>query len=269
MKRNRGGTRRATGGFTLIEILVVMGIIGILVSLILPALGQAIRAGRAAATMHTISNISAGLEAFKNDWACYPPSAPPTEGTVSDGGPYTYGYQLLVYYLMGPGSNTTSSTTRKGWGTLYQGKPPFGANSGGTSKVAAGPYYMAENPPDIDTADASSTVQPPWIRDAFRPGQAILYFRFEPGATPQYDVSNNPVDSACKNGFASQTHFELLVKPNGKWVRQDFLLISAGEDRYWGLVKPEMAGSSATGRMIAATATDTNGLCDDLCNFGD
>jgi prepilin-type N-terminal cleavage/methylation domain-containing protein len=265
MKCNRGGTRRAISGFTLVEILVVMGIIGILVGLLLPALGQAVKAAHVTATRHTIANITSALEAFKGDWACYPPSKSTLmTGTVSDGSTYTYGYQMLVYYLMGPG-DMASTPPRRGWGTLYQNKSPFG----GTSTVAAGPYYLPENPIEIDAGDVGTSVQPPWIRDGFKPGQAILYYHFEPGSNPAYDVSNNIVDATCKNGFVSQSHFELLVKPKGKWVRQDYLLISPGEDRYWGLVKPEMAGTSATGRMVMAIATDNAGLCDDICNFSD
>jgi hypothetical protein len=54
-----------------------------------------------------------------------------------------------------------------------------------------------------------------------------------------------------------------------RWVRQDYLLISAGADRYWGYVK-ETGSGSATRVVQTDSVTDVgsgDAMCDDICNF--
>ncbi len=75
-------------GFTLVELMVVIGIIGLLVAIVLPAVGAARRAARAGATSATISVLETGLEQYRADnrvGGAYPPSglALPQEVAVS------------------------------------------------------------------------------------------------------------------------------------------------------------------------------------------
>jgi prepilin-type N-terminal cleavage/methylation domain-containing protein len=260
MKRERCRTARTRRGFTLVELLLVMGIIVLLVGLLLPAVTAAIVVARVASTENVIKNLGVGLESFKGDWGVYPPSgysysAPEFNATP----PNQCGYNLLAFYLMGPDG--------KGWGAGYRRQAPF--ITGALATGAYGPYYTPEQSGIYYT-----------VLDSFRPAKEIFYYRFEPGRSSAYDVSDNnttgstAVDSSSITNFAGQTQLELLAKPqvliaSGSaryWVREDYLLISSGADRLWGYVKDD-----GSGKMVAATAVgDATGgqfLCDDICNF--
>jgi hypothetical protein len=196
--------------------------------------------------------VGAGVEAFKKDWGVYPPSRWTNEPKeFQDACPAA----CLAYYLMGPGG--------RGWGKPEDGATPFGDNSDRTW----GPYFCDKN----YGSDDLPKLQP--ITDWFSPPKFILYFRAEPGREPLFDASDVPLDPTGQMGFASQENFEMLVRPKGKdgnrhWVREDYLLISCGVDRYWGVVKQEISsGGSLTGRMTPATSEDKEVFCDDITNF--
>ncbi|QEH38163.1 hypothetical protein OJF2_67610 [Aquisphaera giovannonii] len=65
-------TRR--GGFTLVELLMVIAILGLLIALLLPAINSAVRTSRKAAIGAEINTLAQGLNAFKAQYGDYPPS---------------------------------------------------------------------------------------------------------------------------------------------------------------------------------------------------
>jgi len=66
--------KRKKSGFTLAELLTVLGIIALLVGLLLPALGWVRRVARETKQKAQLTTIGLALEAFKNDDGDYPPS---------------------------------------------------------------------------------------------------------------------------------------------------------------------------------------------------
>jgi len=255
------------GGFTLVELLVVMGIIALLVSLLFPAVTGVMVAVRRAATANVINTLGVALDAFRNDWGVYPPSdnthADKLTGAGSDA---AYGYYNLFLALTGP--------DQKGWGASAQGSNKNKGPFGGSATKAYPPYFLPDKAADMKWLDRDGQKLHWGYVDAFRPGRPIYYYRFEPTDTadpPQYDVNDNGTTDSSSSlwNFASKTHFEMLVKPadpsgTQRWVRDDYLLISCGADRYWGYVKPP----DASGNVTPAQASDLGvATCDDVANF--
>ena len=63
---------RALAGFTLVELLVVIGIIVILMGILVPTIGYVRRAAYSAKTQQMISQLSAAVESYHMDYRAYP-----------------------------------------------------------------------------------------------------------------------------------------------------------------------------------------------------
>ncbi|MFC2140461.1 type II secretion system protein, partial [Candidatus Auribacterota bacterium] len=77
-------------GFTLIEILTVIAIIGILMGIVIPVIGEANRKSKIANVKATIAKIEIALSSYESDWSDFPPSGSNLNDTSS---------QNLYYYL--------------------------------------------------------------------------------------------------------------------------------------------------------------------------
>jgi prepilin-type N-terminal cleavage/methylation domain-containing protein len=256
----RRATPAARAAFTLVELLVVMGIIGVLVAMLLPAVNRAVIAVRNASCKNRISQIEAGLASFKSDWGVYPPSDRSHEDATAvltgESPGSDYGKSLLAVALIGPGPEA------KGWGkSLENESPKYKLPFGGTSESQVyGPYYQGE---------FRWTGRGAYIPDAFpSPDRPILYYKFD-RRTGTYNHEDNPTGD-INEGFQSEQHFELSAKYEApgnspeRWQRRDYLLICAGADRMYGYIEDTDPPTAARNRN---DITKGEAVTDDLTNF--
>lgn len=91
---------RKKTGFTMIELLVVLGIIALLVGLLLPALSAVKNIAKETKQKAQFTAIELALTAFKNDYGDYPPSSDAYE-TGAYSGAQTLAEALLGWDLLG------------------------------------------------------------------------------------------------------------------------------------------------------------------------
>lgn len=245
-------------GFTLLELLIVLGILSVLLGLLYPTISKAQEIIRRTRTRDRIREISLALEKFKQDFGQYPPSKDAPLSTRSGAG-------NLMFYLMGPSGN--------GWGLEAGGAMPFGGRP-----QRSYPAYLT---PDESLLVYRNQKIAGFV-DAFDPAGdvlgklrgRILYFRARPGQTKLFDATENELDaSRAAEGFKDQTQFELSVSAAPAiagqartFIQKDYILISPGPDRRYGFVKTADTGGGEMD-LVPAVEADKDKSCDDITSF--
>lgn len=130
------------GAFTLLELLIVIGIILLLAGILLPTLGTAIRAGKRAAIAGQIQSISVALEQYKQEYNDYP------RVTVAN-----TGAAVLCKALMSPGPIAEPIGTIQPFANTETYLPGDLVTDGGSAKYVC----ILSNPaPSVAPTDATS-----------------------------------------------------------------------------------------------------------------
>lgn len=175
--------RHRRGGFTLVQLLVVIGILVLLIAFAFPALLKAMRQGTRTRTEADLQLIGTALDAYKQDFGDYPRF---DDSTAADQLNFLNdrGARLLCRALIAPGPKLPPAGYTTGFPPVApQGAAPDGADGPGFSVRAGtggktyGPYIQ----PDKFQLGGIDTVNRTDATILDREGNPILYYPATPG----------------------------------------------------------------------------------------
>ena len=220
VRKERMFSSAARRGFTLIELLTVVAIIGLLISMLAPALSKARQQARNIVTRGALQSIGGGLEMFRNDnqrdfrRTDGLPTSARVEDKASAGTQQLFGAQWLVRYLMGkdlhgyaPRRNVPRDLLDPDNEYEEERWYDYDPDTGNPLVERVGPYVSSEavrlaKPEELPGADLigtnpnevdQETLKQPVILDAF--GFPILYYVANPrqAAKPRaYEAGYDP-----------------------------------------------------------------------------
>ena len=197
-RRQPGRTRRRAG-FTLTEMLVVIGIVVLVLSIATPMVTRAWRAGDRSRTAADLAAIAAALEAYKTDHGDYPRVTMPA---AFNNGPTDFtGARMLCRALIAPGPGVSRSSGQLNNVDIADGAGvrPSGA-AAGAPELEPGPGFRTRLSPGADnrlgTMDdvAQGPVYGPYLPpDRFKMGDASGAGQTQPGHLAILDRYNRPI----------------------------------------------------------------------------
>jgi prepilin-type N-terminal cleavage/methylation domain-containing protein len=254
-------------GFTLVELLVVIGIIALLAGILLPAVNHMRRSAQITAEKADFQSIGTALEQYKSDFGDYPRNVNLPTWNTNTSPAYTAPiYYSLAASLLGPGpasSETVGSGLEIGDGSDGPGfrcqisgaipnasTNPVSITPGATSvTIFVNPQYIAQA-----SAFASNFVNPPSPTSSSPTPASITFF---PTATDPYPETvgisgvtpaGSPSGSQLTLNFSSPSPIAaahngncLIIQPSGK---------------VWG---PYISADTFKIAFIPSAATDANG----------
>jgi len=252
-------------GFSLVELLVVIGIISLLIAIALPAFSKAKESARIATTTATINTIGTGLEMFRADERLggqYPPSDRtklPHNPHLPDGvgknkDLQVLGANLVVYALAGA-DLLGSAGIRNANGLPAGGSIPDWADDLSQQSSPPGLYRYTERGlpavartsfvdvskmkfPNATSDSTPSFKMPTWedsllsvvFLDSF--DQPILYYRANPGQMSIACYSKDPNNPRTANGIYNMADNENLTGARWKGTSVPGMDFGAGKDHF-------------------------------------
>ena len=257
-KRRRTARRR---GFSLVELMTVIAVLGLLMSIIVPALGKASVSAKVARTKTLFDAIAKGIEMYRSDGTLendYPPSRIGDPNNITVEGAQTLLWGLAGSDLLGTpgfGSDPNEGPYAHGYvcSVCNSASPPSTIHLQSLHYVdGTGKPVHSRRGPFVDVSKAvvilSGTNIPPVLTDDF--GQAILYFkanRTQTGLARYNRGDNASFLGAALNPATDPNAFmqfiwntqigtpnvlnNTLYRPHNY---DSYILISAGPDKKYG-----------------------------------
>lgn len=188
-------------GFSLVELLVVIGIVGLLIGILVPTISVALKKGKRATAAAQLQLIGTALEAYKGDFGDYPRVTDfPALVLAADDNRVLNGAKVLAKALIGPGAenptgappfvNGEDGSDGPGFRIRrLRGPGPDGVAGNADDRLNGkvwGPYLPADKfklrDPDDPTNASASPARAAMLDGNDKP---ILYF---PARTPKPDV---------------------------------------------------------------------------------
>ncbi len=197
-------------GFTLVELLTIIVILGILVAMVSPAVTGVMKQYKINETRATIAHLEMGINMYHDDLDELPPSDGSylaTDGktpTISGGG----GAAGLVQSLLGYLGSSDDGLSGAGFRTIRAGKK-YGPYVNQTIKYAGDPVVF---------------------QDSF--GNDILYYRWNSTgyASGNFRDGDNAGGPSSIMSYMRNPHSNDSSHP---YYREDYILITPGPDRRW------------------------------------
>jgi prepilin-type N-terminal cleavage/methylation domain-containing protein len=162
--RLRFPSRRGVAGFTLVELLTVIAVIGILLAILLPTTSSARNAAKKAKTRGQFAQWGAAIEAFRQEYGYYPTFETSGAGLNKVNGNTTGAANLTAVHRF---YETLVGTRRDGSAlpTTTTGTPPP-PQAQNTRRIQFITFTEADIVP-VSTTDTTLTAKRGLIRDAF------------------------------------------------------------------------------------------------------
>ncbi len=196
-RSNQVGRLSRRGGFTILELLVVIGIIVILIGILIPVVSKVRKSARAADTTNQISVIQGAIERYYSDFHAYPGPLSNSEigvamtitGVVPNGGGTITGSENLVLGLLGGLRNTgTGLEYNKDW--VGQGAASLNVNQPRTYPAYISTDNLSDGAYSEGSTSANDTNIPEFL-DRFSNTMPILYLRANVGMGGVIDTADD------------------------------------------------------------------------------
>ena len=172
---------QARRGFTLVELLVVVAIIGVLIALLLPAVQMARESGRQIQCRNNLHQIALAMHGYQTTVGVFPPSfCTNPKNTADKGGMWSAQARLLSYLEQG------AVFAQINFNTDYESATTAGAR---VKTIRPAPYICPDELNDTQRVDGSGSPTHYPLNYAFNVG---VWFVFDPKGQANLDGAISP-----------------------------------------------------------------------------